>query len=118
MGVPARPVLFVTSNAGPDGRDAHPYPVGNWGGYLPVAVFRDGNFAAPCPLKPPSPGGRRPPPKWHHFPSNSSACASALFAVRSPSMRASSLTRAFRLAWIGSIVTTARSFDWSFVTTR
>ncbi len=43
--------------------------------------------------------------------SNSSACASALFAVRSPSIRASSLTRAFRLAWMGTIETTARSFD-------
>ena len=60
----------------------------------------------------------RPVPRQPYFPSNSSACASALFAVRSPSIRANSLTRAFRLAWIGSIVTTARSFDWSFVTTR
>ena len=51
-------------------------------------------------------GASNPPLQTHwkqrgtrnYFPSNSSACASALLAVRSPSMRASSLTRAFRLA--------------------
>ena len=34
----------------------------------------------------------------YHFPSSSSACASALLALLSPNIRASSLTRALRLA--------------------
>ena len=53
-----------------------------------------------------------------YFPSNSSAWARALFALLSPSIRASSLTRALRLPCIGSMVTIARSFVWSFTTTK
>jgi len=54
---------------------------------------------------------RNPAPAHFAPRNNSSAWARALFAFRSPSIRASSLTRALRFFPIGEIVTNARSFD-------
>ena len=74
---------------------------GQQGEYSGRGRAEEGHRRAPC-----APIGRR-----QLFPNNSSACASALFALLSPSMRASSVTRVFRLAWMGAMLTIARSFD-------